>query len=251
MLRILALPAFQDNYIWLLHDQHHAVVVDPGDAAVVQQALSTRQLTLCGILLTHHHHDHTGGVTTLATAGVKVYGPAGIAGVTDVVDEGSTVEFTTPACQFSVLAVPGHTQDHVAYYGNGVLLCGDTLFAGGCGRIFEGTAAQLHHALQRFCQLPDDTLLYCTHEYTLSNLAFALQVEPNSTVLRQRYALEQARRHAEQPTLPSQMTLEKQTNPFLRVHLASVAQPIQQHCQIDTDDEVTLFAALREWKNRS
>ena len=253
-MQIIPLPAFSDNYIWLLRSGRHAAVVDPGDAAPVLRHLADEGLTLVAILVTHHHPDHVGGIEAILDAHpVPVFGPAmeDIAGITHPVSQDDEVLLPELGAEFRVLDLPGHTAGHVGYYGEGALFCGDTLFAAGCRRLFEGTPAQMYDSLGKLAALPGDTQVYCTHEYTLSNLAFALQVEPNSTVLRQRYALEQARRHAEQPTLPSQMALEKQTNPFLRVHLASVAQPIQQHCQIDTDDEVTLFAALREWKNRS
>jgi len=212
MITVTAVHAFTDNYIWLLHAAGRAIAVDPGDAAPVLAALAEHGLTLQALLITHHHADHVGGVAELKRhfPGLTVYGPAGSTGVTDPVMEGS--ELTLFGQPFEVLEVPGHTLDHIAYIGNGRLFCGDTLFGAGCGRMFEGTAPQFHHSLLKLAALPDETLVYPAHEYTLSNLRFARAVEPGNPALADRERRDQASRE-----------------------LAEAAER---------------FALLREWKNR-
>ena len=254
-LRVEALPAFQDNYIWLLHDGQTAWVVDPGDAAVVEQALAQRGLRLQGILLTHHHGDHVGGVAALrAATGARVLGPANesLPGPVEPLHDGDIV----PALgqTWRVLAVPGHTAGHIAYVNDAPpgatrwLFCGDTLFSAGCGRLFEGTPAQMLASLDRLAALPDDTRVCCAHEYTLSNLRFARAVEPDNVALAAHTVWCEARRAAGAPTLPSTLATERCINPFLRCREPGVRRAVQQRDpSIGTDIEV--FAALRRWKD--
>lgn len=254
-LSILTVPAFDDNYLWLIHNQQEAIVVDPGDATPILAALEKHQLRLRAILLTHHHADHIGGVNQLVEQfHIPVYGPAhdGIDAVTISLDDDDEIHIDALNLRFKVIAVPGHTFGHIAYYSSQLqsLFCGDTLFAGGCGRLFEGTPAQMLDSLDTLAGLPDATSVYCAHEYTLSNLKFALAVEPNNQDLQQRMVEEQEKRNAGVPTVPSNIGLEKRTNPFLRSRIPAVIDALNANSKItDTQDEVACFAALREWKN--
>jgi hydroxyacylglutathione hydrolase len=217
MFKITALPVFNDNYIWVLQYANYAIIVDPGQAQAVLSYLAQHDLTLAGILVTHQHMDHIGGIAELLTHfTVPVYGPADISLVTHPVKDNKNFFLPKMPYQAQVFAVPGHTLNHVAYYIENYLFCGDTLFACGCGRLFEGTADMMYSSLQRLASLPDDTQVCCAHEYTLANEAFASAVEPNNKALRQRMQDDQALRQQGIPTLPSTMGLEKATNPFLR-----------------------------------
>lgn len=254
MLHVLTVPAFQDNYLWLIHDGTHAVAVDPGDATPILAALGEHRLTLAAILLTHHHADHVGGVATLLDRfPVPVYGPANdnIAYVTVKLKEGDAVQLVAPALRLQVLDVPGHTLGHIAYYASEQqwLFCGDTLFAGGCGRLFEGTPEQMAASLIKLAALPDATLVYCAHEYTLSNLRFALEVDPGNDDLKQRAHLERARRDRGEPTVPSTLGVEKATNPFLRFARPELGERLMQLGHLSSREPIAVFTALRHWKN--
>jgi hydroxyacylglutathione hydrolase len=250
---VIPLPAFQDNYIWTLRKGRHAAVVDPGDAQPVTEYLAREGLTLAAILATHHHPDHTGGIAELVAARkVPVFGPRGepIPALTHPVGQDDRVEIPELAAAFSVLAIPGHTRAHVAYYGLGSLFCGDTLFACGCGRVFEGTPAQMHASLAKLAALPDQTKVYCGHEYTLANIRFARSVEPGNAELAAREQRAQSLRSAGRPTLPSTLGEERATNPFLRCAAPAVVESANKYLGARLGDPVSVFAALREWKNR-
>ncbi|MFO1328619.1 MAG: hydroxyacylglutathione hydrolase [Rubrivivax sp.] len=253
-MNLVALPAFADNYIWLLHDGAQAVVVDPGDAAPVQGALDTLRLQLRGILVTHHHPDHVGGVDALRPRlQGPVWGPARerIPAPFHALHDGDRVDAL--GLPFEVIDVPGHTAGHIAYVqcdgaAAPLLFCGDTLFSGGCGRLFEGTPAQMSTSLGRLAALPDDTRVCCTHEYTLSNLRFAAAVEPGNADITAYVERCQAERDAGRPTLPSSIALERRINPFLRCAQPAVVAAARAQ-GAPSDDPVAVLAALREWKN--
>lgn len=251
-MQVIPLPAFRDNYIWLLRVGRSAAVVDPGDAGPVINYLALHGLSLVAILNTHHHGDHVGGNRELLEKfDVPVYGPRHefIPGLTHPVDESTIVPLPALGLEFQVLDVPGHTLGHVAYYGANSLFCGDTLFGCGCGRLFEGTAEQMHASLQKLAALPPDTLVYCAHEYTLSNIRFAKVVEPDNPDLqaREREVLALLARH--QPSLPSTLDLERRTNPFLRADQAAVRAAAERHSGKKLGDDGAIFAALRAWKD--
>ncbi|WP_439821187.1 hydroxyacylglutathione hydrolase [Pseudomonas sp. HLG18] len=254
MIQISALPAFTDNYIWLLQDHatQRCAVVDPGDAAPVQAWLDVHPgWVLSDILITHHHHDHVGGVEALKKAtGATVYGPASesIPGRDVALKDNDKVRVL--GWDFEVYAVPGHTLGHIAYYHHGLLFCGDTLFAAGCGRLFEGTPEQMHHSLGRLAALPEDTLVYCTHEYTLSNLKFAAAVEPGNPDIATRLEKVTRQRQNGVMTLPSTIALEKLTNPFLRTGETLVTQKVDERNGAQNRAPSEVFAALRAWKDK-
>ncbi|MDA8521203.1 hydroxyacylglutathione hydrolase [Acidovorax sp. NCPPB 4044] len=255
-MNLLPLPAFTDNYIWMLHDGRSAIVVDPGEAGPVLQALQHHDLALQAILVTHHHGDHVGGVAELRSAtGASVHGPARetLPEPVQRLSDGDVVEVL--GLRMAVMDVPGHTAGHIAYYGadapgGPLLFCGDTLFSGGCGRLFEGTPAQMQHSLDRLGALPPETRVCCAHEYTLSNLAFARAVEPANPALLQ-YSRECGTRRSEgQPTLPSRIGTERAVNPFLRTREPAVARAAQAFdAHLDTAEPASVLAALRQWKN--
>jgi hydroxyacylglutathione hydrolase len=277
-MKLIPLPAFQDNYLWLLHDGQRALVVDPGDAGPVQAHLAEHGLQLEAILVTHHHADHTGGVDALRDAtGARVFGPARerIPEPLERLAEGDHIDVL--GLRFEVFEVPGHTAGHIAYYcpspgplepssrppegdrpawggpapddGAPLLFCGDTLFSGGCGRLFEGTPAQMFDSLARLAALPGPTRVCCTHEYTLSNLKFATAVEPGNSQLNHYRQQCEERRSRGEPTLPSTIAVENSVNPFLRTRQPAVAQAAHAFNAADPADPVAVFAALRQWKN--
>lgn len=256
-LSVLAVPAFKDNYLWLIHDGVLAAVVDPGDAAPVIAALAAHHLTLTAILLTHHHADHIGGVPgLLAHASVPVYGPRteAIATVSVPLGDGDLVEVPGLALALRVLLVPGHTLGHIAFLSEQAdepwLFCGDTLFAGGCGRLFEGTPEQMRASLARFLVLPDNTAVYCAHEYTLANLRFAAAAEPDNALIAGRIDAETAKRERGIPTVPTTIGLEKATNPFLRDEQPGIVANLIALGKLDRQAVPgAAFAALRAWKN--
>jgi hydroxyacylglutathione hydrolase len=257
-MNLIALPAFSDNYIWVLHNTHQAIVVDPGESAAVINMLKTHHLTLAAILVTHHHPDHINGITALRPyLKGAVYGPLtdlgfSLDGCTHV-QEGSHIEFL--GLSFKVMAVPGHTPGHVAYHcaalgsDPGVVFCGDALFSAGCGYMFEGLAEDFHRSLQSLSGLPAATKVCCTHEYTLANLRFAAAAEPQNPVRDAHQAWCQARRAQQQSTLPSSMALEHAINPFLRCTEPAVVQAALLHGALNTSP-AAVFKALRLWKNR-
>jgi hydroxyacylglutathione hydrolase len=257
MLEIVPLPALKDNYIWVLRAAGHAAVVDPGEARPVLEYLGRERLRLAAVLATHHHPDHVGGIAELleatgAARPVPVYGPKGepIATLTHPVGEGDTVHIPELGLALSVLDIPGHTRAHVAYYGAESLFCGDTLFACGCGRVFEGTPQQMLASLAKLAALPDATKVYCGHEYTLANIKFAQAVEPRNAALAARLARDAKLREAGKPTLPSTLGEERATNPFLRCAEPAVIESANKYLGARLSDPARVFAAIREWKNR-
>jgi hydroxyacylglutathione hydrolase len=251
-IQISPIPAFQDNYIWMLARDGEAIVVDPGDAAPVHAALRMHGLRLTGIVVTHHHGDHVGGVAELTDAyRTRVWGPAreSIPRRQVALVEGDAVELLGQ--RFAVIDIPGHTLGHIALHAGGIdtLFCGDTLFACGCGRLFEGTPAQMHQSLQKLAQLPGATRVYCGHEYTLANIRFARAVEPANEELAARERECQQLRARGDPTLPSTIALERATNPFLRTGEVTVRAAADRRRPGAGADPVSTFAAIRTWKN--
>ena len=257
MIKIEPIPAFDDNYIWCLFDTEtqQAAVVDPGQSLPVISFLKQHQLTLTAVLVTHHHFDHVGGLQDLKQQfNPTIHGPCN--------PQINTIDFQYKhgnqlslfGSTFTIMEIPGHTLDHIAFYSEDihsdpVVFCGDTLFAGGCGRIFEGTPEMMLSSLQLLSELPPATKLYCAHEYTLANLAFANVVDPNNTQLQQRTQQDADKRKQNLPTIPSTLATEKETNPFLRSHVASIAMNASQHCKSELNSKLEVFTAIREWKN--
>jgi len=255
VVKISAIKAFSDNYIWLLlsQDGQSCAVVDPGDATPVIQTLDEMGVNLEYILITHHHFDHTGGANDLASrTGAQIFGPSREAQgvVQHPLVEGDMVELPKIDATYQVIDIPGHTLGHIAYYGGQQVYCGDTLFAAGCGRVFEGTNAQMLDSLGKLAGLADETAVYCGHEYTLANLQFALAVEPNNPDIQSRF--QQVSRFREQNinTLPSNIGLEKATNPFLRCHTDAVKRAAEQYLGKKVGTLVEIFGIIRDWKNR-
>jgi len=247
----IPLPAYRDNYIWVIQAQEALAIVDPGDAVPVINFLEDRRIVPSAILITHHHYDHIDGLDgLLARYRVPVYGPASdrIPAIDRPVADGDMVE-VSPELHLTVLEVPGHTRDHIAYYGGGMLFCGDTLFAGGCGRVFDGNVRDLYRSLSRLAELPEETRIFCAHEYTLANLGFAQRVEPGNADLAQRMQECRSLREHGRPTLPSTIGMEKRTNPFLRCDLPTIRESAEQFCdrRLTTPEEV--FTAVRFWKD--
>lgn len=256
MFTVTPIPAFNDNYIWALSvpESNEIAVVDPGDASVVNQYLTANQLTLTAILITHHHQDHTGGVNQLCNEhNAVVYGPANspFEGIQKPLNDTESV--TLFGHTLEVKTVPGHTLDHISYFSTGPspqLFCGDTLFLAGCGRLFEGTAEQMFTAMNYFKTLPDNTEIYCTHEYSLANLAFAQAVEPDNNAISESIKQCENLRKSDIPTLPSSIAQEKNINPFIRTAEHSVIKAAASFTGKAQQSETEVFAAIREWKNQ-
>jgi hydroxyacylglutathione hydrolase len=255
MIEIKPVPAFRDNYIWFIINTRNQTVaiVDPGDASPVIDTIKKSQLTPVAILVTHHHPDHTGGINTLLQYyQIPVYGPAheSIPGMTHPLAEGAMITLEGLEQEFLIIDVPGHTAGHIAYHGGGNLFIGDTIFMAGCGRLFEGTATQLYHSINKVAKLPNETVVYCTHEYTLANLRFAQAVEPENTYITARIETCTQLRVKNIPTVPGTLACEKTTNPFLRTHVDEVIFAAEKFAGHKLDHAVDVFTVLRKWKDQ-
>ena len=258
MNKIVAIPALKDNYIWGIYSparsqKSEIIVVDPGEANPVLAYLKQNNLGLDAVLITHHHWDHTAGLDKLKQyfPNLRIYGPKNdnIPLVTHPVEQDDEIYFEVLNLTFKVLEIPGHTLDHVAYFGYQSLFCGDTLFSCGCGKLFEGSPEQMFSSLEKIKNLPSDTLIYCGHEYTLANLAFAQVVDPDNPNLQKRLSISKEMRSYNKPTLPVSLEEELKTNPFLRCAEPAIIQAVQAHQNLLSTDPVNIFAALRTWKN--
>jgi hydroxyacylglutathione hydrolase len=256
---VTAINAFNDNYIWAISSKNNLniALVDPGDAQVCITYLQKNNLVLSDILVTHHHRDHVGGIKALCEYAqeknwpVSVYGPANekIEQLDITLKEDDVVSLPTLGCQFKIFDLPGHTKGHIAYYNDDMIFCGDTLFSGGCGRLFEGTPEQMHNSLAKLKALPEQTLVYCAHEYTQANLAFALTVESDNDDLHSYVKKVDSLRQNEQASIPSSIGLELKINPFLRCHEPTVKLAAQNHSGQSQAYESDVFSVLRAWKD--
>lgn len=252
LMQIIPIPSLKDNYIWAIIENTQAIIVDPGEATPVLTFLKQQKLSLLAILITHHHWDHTNGIADiLKEYPVPVYGPAheNIPDMTHPLTATTALRIAGFPHNITVFDIPGHTSQHIAYYIQDALFCGDTLFAAGCGRLFEGTANEMMASLQTITALPDNTRLYCAHEYTLNNLRFAQHVEPDNQqiTMRIQHVAELRRNHL--PSLPSTISEEKATNPFLRCDSKELKKNVEKHVGINLNDTLAVFTALRKWKD--
>lgn len=253
-MKIDAISVLKDNYVWIIqNDKRQAIIVDPGAASPVLEYLKKNNLELAAILITHHHWDHTNGIFDIIAKypNIPVYGPKHkqISGVNKLVGEGDDINFADFNLHLQVFDIPGHTLSHIAYYGNGLLFCGDTLFSAGCGRLFEGTPQQMVTSLQKMLGLPDETVIYPAHEYTLNNLRFAETVEPHNQQIGKRKTEVSALIAKHLPSLPSKLSIEKATNPFLRLDSPEVIASAAKYADKPLQDKVEVFAYLRQWKD--
>jgi hydroxyacylglutathione hydrolase len=252
MLNLIPLPAFEDNYIWVWHDERHAVAVDPGDPAPLIAFLDAHRLALTAVLITHHHRDHTGGNALLRQRyNCAIYAPDNprIPAVTHTVRGGDAVDLPEPGLHFEVLATPGHTLDHISYVAHGSLFCGDTVFGCGCGKLFEGNPAMMAASLDAILTLPDATRVCCAHEYTLSNIDFAKTIDGGNPALLERERADRALRAQNRPTLPSTLALEKATNPFLRFHDPDMTAFAARYLNRPHPGPAEVFGAIRAAKD--
>lgn len=255
MINVSPIPAFTDNYFWSItnHEKKYAAIVDPGDAQTTLDALENSNLEPIALLITHHHNDHVGGIGGILEKypDIPVYGPARelIPHITKALKEGDIVNLPRLDMQFEVLDVPGHTAGHIAYYAENSLFCGDTLFANGCGRVFDGSLKDLHESLLKIAKLPAETLIYCAHEYTLDNIGFAKWVEPDNQDLDVRQQQSWDLIDSRQATVPSTLELEFKTNPFLRTHIPEVITKAEEIAGRETQTSEEVFAILRVWKD--
>lgn len=260
MPQVQAINAFSDNYIWCIsnHASSCCALVDPGDADVCIEYLLANNLILDTLLITHHHHDHTGGIAKLKKYAkqrgwsISIYGPASeaIESLDYHLKQNDEISIFNGELTFNVIDLPGHTLGHIAYYGNDLLFCGDTLFSGGCGRLFEGTAQQMYQSIAKLASLNNETQVYCAHEYTLENLKFARTIEPNNSQLTDYYEKVVQLRRENVATIPTNIGLEKSINPFLRTSSLEVAQSAQQNSTKKLQNNVEIFATIRGLKDK-
>jgi len=251
MLNIEPIKAYTDNYIWLVSTNEGSIVVDPGESKEILNLIDTNQIDLKGVLITHHHYDHTNGLLDLTNKmNLEVYGPEKIEGINNIVNESD--KFSLIGIDFEVIEIPGHTLDHLAFYSSNdedpILFCGDTLFAGGCGRVFEGTFEQMFKSLKKISNYPKETKIFCGHEYTLSNLKFALEVDEDNKQLEDEYINVKKLISSDMPSLPTNLNKELNVNPFLRCNEINIKNKVIDKFDI-IDVELEIFAALRQWKD--
>ena len=251
MLSVEPIKAYTDNYIWLVSTNEGSIVVDPGESKEILNLIDNNKIDLKGVLITHHHYDHTNGLLDLTNKmNLEVYGPKKIEGINNIVKESD--KFSLIGIDFEVIEIPGHTLDHLAFYSSNnkdpILFCGDTLFAGGCGRVFEGTFEQMFKSLKKISNYPKETKIFCGHEYTLSNLKFALEVDEDNKQLADEYINVKKLISSDIPSLPTNLNKELKLNPFLRCNEINIKNKVIDKFDI-IDDELEIFTALRKWKD--
>ena len=251
MLSVEPIKAYTDNYIWLVSTNEGSIVVDPGESEEIINLIDSNKIDLKGVLITHHHYDHTNGLLDLTNKmNLEVYGPEKIEGINNIVNESD--KFSLIGINFEVIEIPGHTLDHLAFYSSNnrdpILFCGDTLFAGGCGRVFEGTFEQMFESLKKISNYPKETKIFCGHEYTLSNLKFALEVDKDNKQLADEYINVKKLISSDIPSLPTNLNKELKVNPFLRCNEINIKNKVIEKFDI-IDDELQIFTALRKWKD--
>jgi len=252
MLNVEPIKAFTDNYIWLVSTNEGSIVIDPGESENIQKLIDNKIIDLKGILITHHHYDHTNGLSDLVKKNkLGVFGPVNdIDGIDHRLSDKDKISII--GIDFDIISIPGHTLDHIGFYsanaGNPILFCGDTLFAGGCGRIFEGTYEQMFNSLKKITKLPTNTNIYCGHEYTLSNLKFALEADDANKELIEEFKQVENKINLNTPSLPTRLDKELEVNPFLRCDNINIQNKIIEKFNV-SDNELEIFTALRKWKD--